>query len=103
MFRAPGGSAAARGRWCWASHGVVYCLDDAVYDIIFEIGEYISFCALDNFFDRGDLPITCLETLTSMSSSRAGLCVAGSTRLAWWMEDEEDPEDVEDAGDDIPE
>lgn len=40
--------------------------------------------------------MTCLETLTSMSSRSAGLCVAGSTRLEGWMEDDED--DVEEAG-----
>ena len=36
------------------------------------------------------------ETLMSMSSRRAGECVAGSTRLAWWMGDEDEVED--DAG-----
>jgi len=45
-----------------------------------------------------DLPTTCFDTLTSMSSRRAGLCKAGSTRLAWWMGEE----DVED-GDEEPE
>ena len=36
------------------------------------------------------------ETLMSMSSRRAGECLAGSTRLAWWTEEEEEVED--DAG-----
>ena len=40
--------------------------------------------------------MTCLETLTSMSSRSAGECAAGSTRLEGWMEDDED--DVEEAG-----
>lgn len=31
-----------------------------------------------------DIPRTGLESLMSSSSRRAGGCVAGSTRLAWW-------------------
>lgn len=46
-----------------------------------------------------DLPITCFDTLTSMSSRRAGWCDAGSTRLAWWM-GEEDVEDGEEEAED---
>ena len=45
-------------------------------------------------------PMTCLDTLTSTSSSSSGLWRAGSTRDAWWMRDEADDEDeVEEAGD----
>ena len=46
-----------------------------------------------------DLPITCFDTLTSMSSRRAGWWRAGSTRLAWWM-GEEDVEDGEEEAED---
>ena len=47
-----------------------------------------------------DLPITCFDTLTSMSSRRAGWCKAGSMRLAWWIGEEDVEEGEEDSDED---